>query len=165
MDSTFLGALIGGGFALAGSIVTAVATYFINTKQENKKVIREKKEAVYSTVEVLKSETTSKWTRLLNFVQAGSFEKIQNDNDKPSNLASLNMLLSLYFEEINDDRMKMNELYKELNLCFIKIFQPDSLNKQSDEFINEFLNSTHLLYREFIHHIHDIQEKIVNTHL
>lgn len=43
MDSTLLGAFIGAGAAIAGSIVTAIATYHINKLIDKNKLLIEKK--------------------------------------------------------------------------------------------------------------------------
>ncbi|HIF6607550.1 TPA: hypothetical protein ACX369_003271 [Serratia marcescens] len=47
MDSTLLGALIGGGFAVAGSVCTAIAAYFTNKHGEHAKIRMKKKEDLY----------------------------------------------------------------------------------------------------------------------
>ncbi|MBH1897999.1 hypothetical protein I5L10_16465 [Serratia marcescens] len=53
MDSTLLGALIGAGAAIVGSIVTAIATYFVNKKIESNKLITTKKEELYNACDEL----------------------------------------------------------------------------------------------------------------
>lgn len=45
MDNTLLGALIGGGAAIAGAIATSVITYFSNKNHENIKLLKQKKKS------------------------------------------------------------------------------------------------------------------------
>ncbi|WP_261427355.1 hypothetical protein [Serratia proteamaculans] len=56
MDNTLLGALIGGGFAVAGSVCTAVVAYFTNKHGEHAKIKIKKKEDLYiSLIELRES--------------------------------------------------------------------------------------------------------------
>ncbi|HBE9090502.1 TPA: hypothetical protein KNG84_002541 [Serratia fonticola] len=162
MDSTLLGALIGGGFALAGSIVTAVATYLITSKQENKKLITQKKEAIYIAVENLKIDTTSRFTALLNIINEHDVNLEQFQRYEPSHLASLNMLMSLYFKDLNEYRNKMNEMHKELNSYLMQIYSPKTIIDKGPDFSGEFLRNAQSQYRQFIKHVDEIQKVTVN---
>lgn len=52
MDSTLLGALVGGGCAVAGAACTSVATYFSNKHAERTKIrIQKKRSSVSFTID------------------------------------------------------------------------------------------------------------------
>lgn len=107
MDNTLLGALIGAGAAIAGSIVTAVATYFINKYIDRTKLITAKREGLYIACDaisicILYCESS---------VKKGKFddELKSKVNEIMSLQTKIRMLTGLYFPNLKDSNDRFDK--------------------------------------------------------
>lgn len=118
MDSTLLGALIGAGAAIAGSIVTAIATYFINKHIDRTKLITDKKEELYIACDAI-----SKCILICeSSVKKGRFDGTLKStvNEIMELQTKIRMLIGLYFANLADSKEIFDNAMEDLsNKCLI----------------------------------------------
>lgn len=118
MDSTLLGALIGAGAAIAGSIVTAIATYLINKNIDKSKLTTDKKEELYIACDaiskcILFCESAVKKGRFDDALKSTVNEIIELQT-------KIRMLIGLYFANLEDSKHILDIAMDNLtNKCLI----------------------------------------------
>lgn len=107
MDSTLLGALIGGGFAVAGSVCTAVAAYFTNKYGEHAKTRLKKKEDLYISLISLR-ESISGFSRTFRSSSINSSKIIERNNEFSTSRKNVRMFIELYFLKLEPSSKRLN---------------------------------------------------------
>ncbi|MEL5573003.1 MULTISPECIES: hypothetical protein [Serratia] len=105
MDSTLLGALIGGGAAIAGAIATSVITYFSNKNHENIKLLKQKKEELYLSVYDT-SVLLEKYHLLFSKRIVSKTDIDDLDNSWRHTIRNINMCVEIYFPLIKNELSK-----------------------------------------------------------
>ncbi|MEL5658248.1 hypothetical protein PTT65_17665 [Serratia ureilytica] len=105
MDNTLLGALIGGGAAIAGAIATSVITYFSNKNHENIKLLKQKKEELYLSVYDT-SVLLEKYHLLFSQRLISKKEIDVLDNNWRHTIRNISMCIEIYFPQLKDDLRK-----------------------------------------------------------
>jgi len=100
MDSTLLGALIGAGAAIAGSIVTAIATYFINKSIDKNKLLTEKKEVLFQTIIEIERAMYRYYVCFNLALNGGKFNLEPIDENRDRAIARLEIVSNIYFNNL-----------------------------------------------------------------
>lgn len=118
MDSTLLGALIGGGFAVAGSVCTAVAAYFTNKHGEHAKIKINKKEDLYISLIELR-ESIIGFRMVFNSPEVNKKSIIERKNEFDSSRKKSRMLIDLYFRQLENESKTLTSALAKFNSDFI----------------------------------------------
>ncbi len=105
MDSTLLGALIGGSAAIAGAIATSVITYFSNKNHENIKLLKQKKEELYLSVYDT-GVLLEKYHLLFSQRMVSKTDIDDLDNSWRHTIGNINMCVEIYFPLIKNELIK-----------------------------------------------------------
>ncbi|MGP2855153.1 hypothetical protein [Serratia bockelmannii] len=153
IDSTLLGALIGGGFAVTGSICTAVAAYFTNKHGEHAKIRMKKKEDLYISLIELR-ESILLLGREFRSPSVTAQRILDGKNGFDSSRKKVIMIISLYFPSL-DDRLEV--LNKSLDLT-----KMDFIAVNADAFLEGTLSEVEghnekreslIEIRKLLHHV------------
>ncbi|AEF47175.1 hypothetical protein SerAS12_4077 [Serratia sp. AS12] len=102
MDSTLLGALFGGGCAIAGAVATSTITYFANKKHDNLKILKQKKENLYLSIYEL-DLTINRYINLFEkeYIKENEIEEI--DEIWWRTLSVIHMSINIYFPNLKSE--------------------------------------------------------------
>lgn len=99
MDSTLLGAFIGGGFAVAGSVCTAIAAYFTNKYGEHARIRIKKKEDLYVSLLELRESITG-FGRVFRSSNLKASKILEKNTEFNSSRKMVRMHIELYFPKL-----------------------------------------------------------------
>ncbi|MFV8981161.1 hypothetical protein [Serratia fonticola] len=101
MDSTLLGALIGAGATLTAVIVAARINYIATQKQENKRILNQKKEELYQAVLEIERVMYLYLTCINNAFYKLPFSIIEIDEKRDRAFTKIEMISTIYFFDLD----------------------------------------------------------------
>ncbi|MGP2888852.1 hypothetical protein [Serratia marcescens] len=113
MDSTLLGALVGGGCAVAGAACTSVATYFSNKHAERTKIRIQKKEVLYLLLSTIRGSLHD-FGRLIKVDEVDEGKLIETYDLYGESHEKAYMIMKLYFHELSKQSKEYYSLIESL---------------------------------------------------
>ncbi len=100
MDNTILGALIGAVIAIVSTYISARQGYKNSIKLEHEKILRDKREQLFTNCILTEKVITSNKMAILNFVNNASYHSDSKfDTSKVNPLQTMEMLINIYLPE------------------------------------------------------------------
>jgi hypothetical protein len=99
MDNTLLGALIGASATLTAVIIAGLVNYLATQRQENKRLLNQKKEELFYFIQDLINATHDFKFNYLLANNPNEYDKLGQLNVKVKALSSIKVLSSLYFKK------------------------------------------------------------------
>lgn len=141
MDST-VSPLIGAAIALVSVFITAKLTYKNNSKLEEQKIIRQKKEEAYISCEKYRKYLSSSDLKIIKFVH--SARHVSDDKYDPSVIHPLNnlrMIINLYLPDLKEQMENIDSyasVYQEYFSMYIKAHEfANYTGEEKVKFVNE----------------------------
>ncbi|WMT16036.1 hypothetical protein [Serratia fonticola] len=163
MDSILAGALIGGSFAIAGSIVTAVATFRINKANDKIKLITSKKEELYTACERLKSNIFKNYHFVSNAIHGVTTTGNEGIKDNLHSSAHVKLLVALYFQELKDDLAKIETCKDSFGTYYLHVLDIPMNMRTVQNISKQFVLEAREKYLETVEAIQALQDKLTTS--
>lgn len=116
MDNTILGALIGAVIAIVSTYISARQGYKNSIKLEREKILRDKREQLFTNCILTEKVIASSEVAILNFVNNASYHSGSKfDTSKVNPLQTMEMLINIYLPEYKKDLQELNNLYNKFH--------------------------------------------------
>lgn len=158
-----IGPAIGAVIALASVFFTAKLTYRNNSRLEEQKLIRQKREEAYTFCERCRNSLAKQDVTMLNFVINAKHEptgKFEVDNVHPLN--QLKMLIFLYHPKLRADMEKLEGLASKYQKYFSYYIKAHTFSTYTDDEKKKFLRDASSISDEMHEIISSIKEKLIN---
>lgn len=116
MDNTILGALIGAVIAIVSTYISARQGYKNSIKLEREKILRDKREQLFTNCILTEKVIASNKMAILNFVNNASYHSDSKfDTSKVNPLQTMEMLINIYLPEYKKDLQELNNMYNKFH--------------------------------------------------
>ncbi|WP_458038779.1 hypothetical protein [Pantoea ananatis] len=135
-----IGPAIGAAIALASVFFTAKLTYRNNSRLEEQKIIRQKKEELYLACEKHKNSISASDIKVLSYIMNADHEydsKFDHNNVHPLN--HIRMLVKLYLPELKDEMYDLDVKSEIYGASYSICVKPDELQMMDKEERIKFL--------------------------
>jgi hypothetical protein len=158
-----IGPAIGAVIALASVFVTAKLTFKNNSKLEEQKLIRQKREEAYTFCEKCRNSLAKQDVTMLNFVINARYEstgEFEVDKLHPHN--HLKMLIFLYHPKLRADMERLDGLASKYQKYFSHYVKAHTFATYTEDEKKKFIRDASSISNQMHEIISSIKEKLIN---
>ena len=161
MDNTILGALIGAVIAIVSTYISARQGYKNSIKLEREKILRDKREQLFTNCILTEKVIASSEVAILNFVNNASYHSGSKfDTSKVNPLQTMEMLINIYLPEYKKDLQELNNLYNKFHNYYSQYTCAHTFKNMPDNEKSRFIEEADFYAKKIYGKLNDIKDKI-----